>query len=213
MQNKLLEQWHLLWLRTGAKGNPFKIWHRLVKRYIESHRHYHTLEHIDHCLDELKLSRHLALKFTTIEWALWYHDAFYETVPEKAVYNEIKSAELAVRDATEAGLPETFIEKVRNLILVTKKHKAPSDNKDVQLMVDIDLAILGQNEKRFDEYERQIRKEYEHVPYEIFRTKRIEILESFLNRKPIYSTKFFRQKYENKANENMNRSIERLQHR
>src|SRR3990167_2253382 len=176
MPIKNLGQWHRLWLRVGAKGDPLNVWLNLIRRYAEPHRAYHTLGHIDHCLDELGISRHLAPHSDAIEFALWYHDAVYDATAKD---NEEKSAELAVKAINAISLPENFANRVRNLILATKKHTAPANNPDAQLLIDIDLAILGQNEKKFDEYERQIREEYKEVPYEIFKTKRIEILESF----------------------------------
>ena len=51
---------------------------------------------------------------------------------------------------------------------------------DAGLMVDVDLSILGQNEQRFAEYEAQIREEYRWVPGLIFKPKRAEILQRFL---------------------------------
>ena len=215
MQNKLVEQWFRLWNCLGAKGDPFRFWQDLARRYSETHRAYHTLEHIDHCLAELGISRHLALNHEAVEFALWYHDAIYDT---KAEDNEEKSAKLAVKVINRASLPKYFADRVQELILATKKHNSPANDPDIQLLIDIDLAILGQNEEKFDKYEWQISEEYKNVPDEIFRTRRIEILQSFLDRsilglQPIYSTAFFRKKYEEKARKNISRSIAHLNRR
>ena len=86
---------------------------------------------------------------------------------------------------------------------------APTDP-DVQLLVDIDLSILGQPEDKFDEYEWQVRKEYEWVPENQFVAGRSEILRSFLDRLAIYSTRFFRNKYEAQARANIATSLARL---
>ena len=93
--------------------------------------------------------------------------------------------------------------------MATKHSESPTDP-DVQLLVDIDLSILGQSEEKFDEYELQVRKEYEWVSEGAFVTGRSAILKSFLNRPTIYSTQFFRNKYEAQARRNIDRSLSRL---
>jgi predicted metal-dependent HD superfamily phosphohydrolase len=71
------------------------------------------------------------------------------------------------------------------------RHDAVPVDADAQLLVDIDLSILGAERERFDEYERQIRAEYAFVPALIFNAKRRQILRSFLDRPRIYSTPAF----------------------
>src|SRR5258708_23918108 len=68
---------------------------------------------------------------------------------------------------------------VAKLAMATKRHEVDA-NSDAGLVVDVDLSILGQDEQRFSEYERQIRQEYAWVPEGIFASKRVEILQSFV---------------------------------
>ena len=98
---------------------------------------------------------------------------------------------------------------VRDLVLVTKAHEG-STHPDAPLLVDIDLSILGASAERFFEYEDQIRQEYAWVPEDIFRTKRAEILERFLDRDVIYRTPKFYQTHEKQARANLRASLERL---
>jgi predicted metal-dependent HD superfamily phosphohydrolase len=74
----------------------------------------------------------------------------------------------------------------------------------------VDLSILGQDQRRFAEYEAGIRAEYAWVPQEIFNAKRAEILQRFLDRARIYSTDHFFAKYEHQARQNLEQSIQRL---
>ena len=202
-----LEQiWTALWQRLGAQGDANAVYNDLVARYSEPHRAYHTLEHIGHCLDEFEQVRHLATNPDAVELALWYHDAIYDT---KTKDSEERSAALAVEEARNASLPDSFGQSVANLIMATKHTTAPTDP-DVQLLVDTDLSILGQTEDKFDEYERQVRKEYEWVAKDAFTAGRSAILKSFLDRPTIYSTPFFRNKYEAQARANIARSLARL---
>lgn len=202
----LEQSWTAMWKRLGAQGDANAVYNDLVARYSEPHRAYHTLQHIGHCLDELEQVRHLAANSDAVELALWYHDAVYDT---KTKDSEERSATLAVEMVRNASLSDNLGQSVANLIMATKHSATPSDS-DVQLLVDIDLSILGQAEEKFDEYERQVRKEYEWVSEDAFIAGRSAILKSFLDRPNIYATQFFRNKYETQARRNIARSLARL---
>jgi predicted metal-dependent HD superfamily phosphohydrolase len=206
MQNRSEHLWFLLWQRLDTQGDPHKAYNDLVARYSEPHRAYHTMEHIGHCLHEFEQVRHLAINASAIELALWYHDAVYDT---KAKDSEERSAVLAEEVVKKALLPDNLGRLVVNLIAATK-HTSVHTDSDVQLIVDIDLSILGQSEERFDEYERQIRREYKWVAEDVFAAGRSAILKSFLDRPTIYSTQFFRNKYEAQAQRNIIRSVAKL---
>lgn len=206
MTDRNKQRWTSLWERIGAQGNASEVYNDLVARYSETHRAYHTLVHIGHCLDELEQVRELTTNPDAVELALWYHDAIYDT---KAKDSEERSAELAIKMARGASLPDSFGQSVVNLIMATKHSESPTDP-DVQLLVDVDLSILGQSEEKFDEYELQVRKEYEWVAEDAFVAGRSAILKSFLDRPTIYSTQFFRNKYEMQARRNIARSLARL---
>jgi predicted metal-dependent HD superfamily phosphohydrolase len=200
-------QWRALWERIKARGDAHPPYHDLAQRLTEPHRAYHTMRHILHCLDEMGHVRHLAAHPDAMEMALWYHDAIYDT---HATDNEEQSAELAADILREASVPETFVQKVVHLIMATKDHTAAEDQ-DTHLLVDIDLAILGQPAPIFDVYERQIRQEYAWVPHKAFLEGRTRILRSFLHRGTIYATDHFRLHYEAQARSNIARSLRVLE--
>lgn len=135
-----------------------------------------------------------------MELALWFHDLIYDP---RAKDNEERSAERAGEVAQMMKLSQT---RVRDLILATK-HSVVPIGRDAQLVVDMDLSILGAPAVRFGEYETQIREEYAWVPEPIFRTERGRILRSFLARPAIYSTEEFRSRLEGRARENLERSL------
>lgn len=78
------------------------------------------------------------------------------------------------------------------------------------MLVDADLAILGAEPARFEEYEADIRQEYRWVPSFLYRRKRRALLREFLERPAIFCTAGFRQKYEAAARRNLERSLEAL---
>jgi predicted metal-dependent HD superfamily phosphohydrolase len=182
----------------------------LTARYREPWRAYHTLAHVEAMLAEFDEFRQCdefqLVNPDAIRMAIWYHDAVYDT---RAKDNEAKSADLFRRAVEHSGLSESFVGTVVRLILATT-HTAPPADLDARVLCDIDLAILGQPEAVFDEYERQIRQEYGWVSEELFRKGRAAILQRFLDRPEIYSTDYFRRKYEAQARRNLARSVERL---
>jgi predicted metal-dependent HD superfamily phosphohydrolase len=80
----------------------------------------------------------------------------------------------------------------------------------MQLMVDIDLSILGAADARFDESDEQVRREFAHVAEADWRVGRRRVLEGFLNRDRLYGSEIIRSRYEAQARNNLQRSLARL---
>lgn len=200
------ERWMTCWRAVNGADAPDTWYFRLAQAYDEPHRHYHNGRHIVECLREFDHARHLARQPAAVEMALWFHDAVCDP---KAADNEERSADMAERCLIEARLADAFIRSVRKLVMATKDHEAEADS-DEAVMADVDLSILGQDEKRFAEYGEQIRREYEWVPASVFASKRAEILEGFLARRNIFQTELFRERYERNARRNLEASIAEL---
>jgi predicted metal-dependent HD superfamily phosphohydrolase len=145
----------------------------------------------------------LALHPAEVAYALWFHDAVYELDRHD---NEQESANWAHASLTAAGVQVDVAERVYALIMATCHSDRPS-SPDAQLVVDIDLAILAASPDRFEEYERQIREEYQHVPEKIFLAKRRAVLGSFLERLQIYLTPAYGQRFESIARYNLKSRI------
>ncbi|MBI4154794.1 hypothetical protein HY498_01770 [Candidatus Woesearchaeota archaeon] len=204
MQNK--DRWTEFFKRIHARGNPEEYYSKILLCYSDERRKYHTIEHIDSCLDEFRKVYHLAEHPNELEMAIWMHDAVLDI---RSINNEELSAGMAIAISNNMGMKKEFCDLVRRIILATKHKHHPSDIES-QLMADIDLAIFGKSKKEFNDYEDKIRQEYESVYKETFRIERIKILQIFIDRQYIYCTDFFRQKYENRAIRNLKRSIKRL---
>ncbi|HLY10874.1 MAG TPA: N-methyl-D-aspartate receptor NMDAR2C subunit [Planctomycetota bacterium] len=199
----LKERWRRFWREANAKGDPRGPWETLAARYEEAHRAYHTLRHIEHCLEEFETVRGEARDPVAVELALWYHDAIYDT---RRRDNEERSAGLAEQVAAEAGLGSDLARRAGDLIRISTHRKSSSDP-DARLFADVDLSILGQPTEAFAEYERRVRQEYSWVPEGEFRAARARILEAFLDRFSIYATATFRDKYEKQARANVTTSV------
>jgi len=183
-----------------------KIHDGLVSQYQSGIRTYHNLDHVAHCLEEFDAIRNLCLAPTTVELAIWYHDIIYDT---KAENNEELSALRASLDLINiTGVSERYAYDVERLILLTKHDRTPT-NIDGQIIVDIDLSILGQSPEVFDRYEQAVRTEYSWVPDEEFWPRRWSFIIDMLSRKRIFYTEYFYQKFEHMARKNLIRSIMR----
>ena len=101
-----------------------------------------------------------------------------------------------------AQLSVEFAENVKKLILVTKHIKTPTTT-DEKYIVDIDIAIFGQLVDVFERYETGIRKEYYWITPLVYRRKRLEFLQQFIDRPYIYHNEFFYQKYETQVRKNL----------
>lgn len=200
------ERFAELWNRINAHGSAEQQFVKLKDLYSDPHRFYHTMSHVYNSLAEFDSARSLVQEPDLVEFAIWYHDAIYDP---RARDNEEKSSQLAYDICLAALTPKEFAEGVRNLILATK-HNAVPQGIDSEVLVDVDLSIFGKSPEEFDEYERNIRKEYSWVPADQFRKGRSIVLRMFLDRDSVYFTDFFRGKYESHAKANLQRSIEAL---
>lgn len=113
--------------------------------------------------------------------------------------NERQSVDWARRVLGAAGADVAVQQRVDALIMATRHDAAPGPG-DEQLLVDIDLSILGAAPERFAEYDRQVRAEYQWVPGFM---KRRAVLSAFLARPRIYSTDHFSARCEARARANL----------
>lgn len=197
------KRWQRLCADSGVRDEDLREHRRVAAAYGEPGRHYHNLQHIGECLTEFDAARALAKQPLLVEWALWFHDVVYDST---AGDNEERSAEAARHFLAKGGIKPADVDTVTQLVMMTKHHNTGADV-DSQILVDVDLSILGREEARFFEYETAIRKEYAWVEESLFRKKRAEILERFLLRERLYATDFFRDKYEAQARRNLEKSI------
>ncbi|MEX2182392.1 MAG: hypothetical protein WD771_10145 [Gemmatimonadaceae bacterium] len=202
----LSDAWDALWSRLSVRRVPVEAFQELVAHYAADQRSYHGLAHLRDCLAHLDGVRRFAVRPDEVELALWFHDAIYDPAHGD---NEQRSAAWAAQVAADAGLAREVVERVSALVMATRHDEAPSDP-DARLLCDVDLAILGASDERFDEYERQIRAEYAWVPDQPFRERRATILEALLRRPSIFGTPYFHDRYETAARRNLTRSLAQL---
>jgi len=178
--------WDELWadLNKSPRGKgKNKIFGSLVAKYAEPHRRYHNITHISQCLYTLDMVYTTGLihkfdDYVHARLAIWFHDAIYRMDGNDS--NELESYWYAVDCIGVKYVNENLL---RDTILATN-HK--TDLKSIQriprLVADIDISILGSPKPLYRAYSSAIRAEYEHIPDDVYISKRLEFLRRTLIR-------------------------------
>jgi predicted metal-dependent HD superfamily phosphohydrolase len=200
-----LERWAAVCAACGVRAEA-GVYRAVLRSWRSWGRHYHTLAHLQACLQEFERVRALAKQADEVELALWFHDAVYRSWRSD---NEARSAQWAVRVMRAGGAAADRVERVSRCILATR-HAEPGLQGDAALIVDIDLAILGREAGVYRVFEGAVRREYWWVPRRRYAAARCAILESFLRRASIYHFPVFRERYEARARMNLQATIAAL---
>ena len=132
-------------------GLGTEIWIRLVAAYGESHRHYHTLDHIRAVVARYEDLRDRFDDPDAALLALFFHDIVYDPARQD---NEDLSAETLA-----ALLSGKTAERACRHIVATRTHEA-DDDPDTALVVDIDMSILAAPWPKYLAYAENVAREY-----------------------------------------------------
>ncbi len=191
---------------------PAEVLAELRERHAEPQRAYHTWAHIEALLrwfGEVQGDLH---DREAVLQAVLFHDAVYD--PTRGD-NEVRSAHL-LRERMAGRVDPDTLERAVRLVEATHKHLIPdgvppAEAADAAVFLDMDLSILGATEPVFDRYERDIRREYAHVPDEAFRAGRGAVLRRFADRERLYFSVWGRERFEAAARANLHRSLGALE--
>jgi len=178
----------------------------IQSRYGEPWRHYHDELHIAEIKGHLQAAEADGVRIhdgaAAIAFVLW-HDSIYDP---QAVHgrNEALSSQLCSLEFGAIGHP-TSVARACEAILATIGHTPPDPATcpDSALLLDCDLAILGAPPERFALYDIAIRQEYAHVPEDVYRTKRREVLLRFLQRERLFMTDWAHARWDAQARINL----------
>jgi predicted metal-dependent HD superfamily phosphohydrolase len=182
----------------------------VIRAYSEPQRFYHNLKHLDHFLYCLLDIRGWLKQPEAVQLAAFYHDAVYDS---RRPDNEEQSAALARTTLSELGVNAVCVERVAELILLTKGHRAAPGDDDARWFLDGDLEVLGFDWPTYARYAAAIRQEYAWVPDAEFYPKRRSVLQGFLDRPSIYQTEWFQRSLEPQARANLQREIADIEER
>lgn len=186
---------------------------KLVPLYSEPIRFYHTLVHLEEMLGYLECMNDLSQTKQdeqVLILTIFFHDAIYDAT---SATNEEDSAKLFEEFWNECSGQENDNEaktRVIRYILATKQHTATEDDACAQLLLDIDMAVLGKQKEAYWKYAGLIRNEYDFVEHDVFCEKRAEVLKGFLEH-DIFGTPAMKNALEEQARENLKAEIESLE--
>lgn len=206
MSSSEVKQSFLDLIRRYSEDEQFneECWTEIETAYTSSDRYYHDLSHISAMLTELDLVKTEISYSDSLLFAIFYHDFIYDPLRKD---NEKRSAELFEKRISPTGFRQ--IPEVKSLIEATRNHNF-SDDPDTNLLLDLDLSILGKSPQIYRDYKNSIRKEFSIIPGFLYNPGRKKILKDFLKRDFIYKTAHFRDRYELQARENLNTELKAL---
>lgn len=137
-----------------------------IAKYNTPDRFYHNLSHLEYLYNMAK--REGKENDPELMLTLLFHDIVYDT---KSGTNEEDSAKFFEQHFKG---PIAIRDDVYKMILDTKKH-IPSSEKS-KTFIRWDLNILNETLPTLIDYEKKIRKEYEWVDVNTYKTRRIEVL-------------------------------------
>ncbi|MEM6321138.1 MAG: hypothetical protein AAF960_25980 [Bacteroidota bacterium] len=199
-------RWHRLMRRHRAPSQYIiPLWREIVNAYSNSDRYYHNLHHITNLLSQADKFSPYIRDFDTLELSIWYHDVIYNCLRKD---NEEKSAIFAKYRLEAIKYPREKLVKCYEQINATKTHELPETaDSDTAWLLDFDLAILSADWSTYQEYTRQIRKEYNIFPNFLYHRGRQKVLKQLLAKDQIYHTNYYHQHFEEAARENMQKEL------
>lgn len=205
----LRKHWDILSQRLSTDKNNYfnKV---IVQKYSESHRKYHDIRHVNSLL---RMSHDFLGKDMNpaISVAIWFHDIEYDP---KSKYNELVSAEMAYEYLSSIGAHVDFICEVDDLIYVTKTHipekHLTASYEDQCFFIDLDMAVLGKRREKYEAYVDAVLEEYKlFYPEKEGKLARASFLRSLLKKDHIFYTDMVRDRYEQRAIENIEWELSR----
>jgi predicted metal-dependent HD superfamily phosphohydrolase len=191
---------------TGNEKLIRQLWNEIETTYSHPKRHYHTLHHLEHLLDELSSVKERIQDWNTVLFSVFYHDIVYNPLRRD---NEERSVVITENRLQSIDVPANIIEACKKQIMCTKTHEPCKDN-DSDFFTDADLSILGQSENIYKEYASAVRKEYALYADNLYYPGRKAVLNHFLGMDKIFKTDWFFNKYEKQARQNMQQELETI---
>ena len=204
-----LDRFQALWQRNllpGAADDSEAIHQRLLDGYGEAHRHYHTLDHIEHCLGMFEQCSHLVERPDALELAIWFHDIILQPGRHD---NEARSADYYL-ELTDGIQSDDTRHLVSRLIMNTLHNGDSIEDADGIYMVDIDLSSFGLPWEDFLRDSRNIRAENPQLSDSQYFINQTGFQRSLLARERFFLSDFFYQRFEKQARANVERYFEHL---
>jgi predicted metal-dependent HD superfamily phosphohydrolase len=193
---------------TGDSPDPAPYGQNLLDRWSEPQRRYHTVDHLIAVLSRAaELTAHTD-EPDAVALAAWFHDAVYR--PDRTE-NEERSARLAERALSEAGVDAARTAEVARLVRLTVTHDPAEGDRNGEVLCDADLAVLAGDPAAYAAYAAAIREEYGFVPDDDFRAGRAAVLRQLLSLPRLFRTPYGHDRWEPTARRNLRTELDLLE--
>lgn len=202
----LVDAWQTLLARHTTSADAPEIGGLLLAAWSQPHRHYHSIEHLRGILGHVEELAACADDPDAVRLAAWYHDAVYQGLPD----DEERSALRAEADLSALGLDASLVAEVVRLVRMTVTHDPAPGDRNGEVLSDADLAALAVPRDQYVRNTAAIRAEYTHVPDEVFRKGRLQVLVQLLEGPGVFRTDYARGNWERAAQENLRAELATL---
>lgn len=175
--------------------------------YIEGHRFYHTMDHIESMLDGY--GKYFGDISEAEYLAILYHDIVYLPFTGGNEENSVSMLN-AHHKIYFNKVNQDIIDQASEIILATKHDGSPV-SEAAQRVVDLDMMILGKSEDVYKKYVANTRREYGMYTDEQWNAGRAKVLAGFLAMPRIYFTDVMHKQFEQKARENIQQELTTLE--
>ena len=151
----------------------------LFSMWNESHRSYHTLDHLSDVIDQINDNKDsfIEKEYEMLLLTALFHDCVYDPMKND---NEEKSAEFFIQCCLDKSNPD--ISEIKQMILDTKSHK--SSNRLSQIFNSFDMNIVERDFDQLLEWEKGIYHEFKGYGNDKYKEGRLKFLESLLDKYP-----------------------------
>lgn len=206
MEADLVEAWTGLISRHTTDLRAVDVGRGLVAAWSEPHRRYHSLQHLRDILAGVDELSAFADDPDSVRLAAWYHDAVYAGLPD----DEEQSARRAERELSSLGVAPAVVDEVARLVRLTITHDPAPGDHNGEVLSDADLASLAVPGEHYRRNSAAIREEYRHIPDEVFRKGRLQVLAALLGGTAVFRTEPGRRCWEAAARDNMSAEMAAL---
>lgn len=151
----------------------------LLSMWNESHRSWHTLDHLNDLISQINENKSLysQKEYEKLLIASLFHDCVYDPMSKD---NEKKSSYFFIECCEDKTNPDIL--EIKQIILDTKTHK--SETKLSEAFNNYDMNIVERDFNQLLQWESGIHHEYEQVGTEKYKEGRLKFLESLLDKYP-----------------------------
>lgn len=179
----------------------------VLAAYTDPSRGHHGAGHLRDVLARLDELAAAGTPFdrVPVQLAAWFHDAVYDGERDA----EERSASWA-EEALAPHVDESTLAEVVRLVRLTEHHRPRTDDANGCALTDADLSILAAPHERYDQYVAAVRKEYAHLPDEVFAAGRADVLRALAAKPQLFHTDHGIAAWEAAARNNLARELEKL---